>query len=151
MPSPVRKTASRSALAAENEQLRSLLNAAGVEFDKNYAQMTLIQRENGNLRQQLYAKKNKPKRTTEMHQALLDDLHKKQMGALHSEMRKTLFPAIRKEISDAEKVAKAEMKKLEQERKVAAKAAEKAEKAAAKEATKVAKAAAKALGRGRGG
>ncbi|KAJ7790694.1 hypothetical protein B0H14DRAFT_2938385 [Mycena olivaceomarginata] len=162
MPSPVRKTASRSALAAENEQLRSLLNAAGIEFDKNYAQMTLMQRENGNLRQQLYAKKNKPKRTyttakarlmtsTEMHQALLDDLHKKQMGALHSEMRKTLFPAIRKEISDAEKVAKAEMKKLEQERKAAEKAAEKAEKAAAKEAAKVAKAAAKALGRGRGG
>ncbi|KAJ7670408.1 hypothetical protein B0H14DRAFT_3071581 [Mycena olivaceomarginata] len=62
-----------------------------------------------------------------MHQALLDDLHKKQMGAFHSEMRKMLFPTIRKEISDAEK------------------------KAAAKEAAKVAKAAAKALGRGRGG
>ncbi|KAF8131352.1 hypothetical protein K438DRAFT_1948084 [Mycena galopus ATCC 62051] len=167
MPSPVRKTASRSALAAENEQLRSLLNAAGVALDNNYAQMAL---ENGNLRQQLHAKKNKPKRTyttgkarlmtsAEMHQALLEDLQKKQMGELHSEMRKTWFPTIRKEIGEAENVAKAKKKKLEQERKTVAKAAEKAKKTVAKAAEKakkaaakeVAKAAAKALGRGRGG
>ncbi|KAJ7740420.1 hypothetical protein DFH07DRAFT_1064189 [Mycena maculata] len=162
MPSPVRKTASRSALAAENEQLRSLLNAAGVALDNNYAQMALMGRENGNLRQQLHAKKNKPKRTyttskarlmtsAEMHQALLEDLQKKQMGELHSEMRKTRFPTIRKEISEAEKAAKAKKKKLEQERKAAAKAAEKAKKAAAREVAKAAKAAARALGRGRGG
>ncbi|KAJ7187490.1 hypothetical protein GGX14DRAFT_611378 [Mycena pura] len=56
-------TASRSALAAENDQLRNLLKAAGIELDKNYAQMVLMERENGNMRQQLHAKKNKSKRT----------------------------------------------------------------------------------------
>jgi hypothetical protein len=59
MPSPVRKTASRSALAAENDQLRSLLKAAGIELDKNYAQMVLMEQENGNMCQQLQAKKQK--------------------------------------------------------------------------------------------
>jgi hypothetical protein len=45
MPSPSRKTASRNALAAEKNQLRNLLKAAGVELDKNYAQMILMERE----------------------------------------------------------------------------------------------------------
>ncbi|KAJ7813491.1 hypothetical protein B0H13DRAFT_1925395 [Mycena leptocephala] len=49
MPSPVRKTASRYALAAENDQLRNLLKAAGVELDKDYAGMSLMERENTNM------------------------------------------------------------------------------------------------------
>jgi hypothetical protein len=88
MPSPIRKTASRHALAAENDQLRSLLTAAGIELDKNYTQMDLMERENGNLRQQVFVKKNKPKRmyttgkarlmtSAEMQKALLEDLQKK--------------------------------------------------------------------------
>ncbi|KAJ7194459.1 hypothetical protein GGX14DRAFT_476434 [Mycena pura] len=161
MPSPVRKTASCSALAAENDQLRNLLKAAGIEVDKNYAQMVLMERENGNMRQQLHAKKNKPKRTyttgkarlmtsAEMAQALLDELQKKQMAELHSELKKNCFPAIRKAISEAEKAVKAAWKKREQEARTAAKAAEKAQKAAEKQAAKVAKVAARARGRGRG-
>ncbi|KAJ7724727.1 hypothetical protein DFH07DRAFT_783203 [Mycena maculata] len=173
MPSPVRKTASRQALASENEQLCNLLKVAGIDLDKNYVQMVLMERENGNMCQQLYAKKNKPKRTyttgkarlmtsAEMQQALLDELHKKQMTGLHSEMKKKWFPAIRKEIAEAEKAEKAAAKKREQEVKAATKAAEKeakavekaaakAKKAAEKEAAKAAKAAAKGRGRGQGG
>jgi hypothetical protein len=86
MPSPVRKTASRSAVAAQNDEPRRLLDAAGVELDKSYAQMMLMNRENEIMRQQLHAKKNKTKRTyttgkarlmtsAEMMQALLEDLH----------------------------------------------------------------------------
>ncbi|KAF8172588.1 hypothetical protein K438DRAFT_1772629 [Mycena galopus ATCC 62051] len=121
MPSPLRKTASRKALAAENDELRNLLKAPGIELDKNVAQMALMQRENANICQQLHAKKNKQKRSymtgqarlmtgDEMHAALLKELQKKQMGELHSELKKKIFPAIRKEISEAEKVAKAAKK-----------------------------------------
>jgi hypothetical protein len=81
-------------LAAENDQLRSLLTAAGIELDKNYTQMVLMEPENGNLRQQVFLKKNQPKRTyttgkarlmtsAEMQKALLEDLQKKQMTELH--------------------------------------------------------------------
>ncbi|KAJ7196963.1 hypothetical protein GGX14DRAFT_472371 [Mycena pura] len=164
MPSPIRKTASRSAVAAENDELRRLLNAAGVELDKNYAQMMLMNRENEMMRQQLHAKKNKTKCTyttgkarlmtsAEMMQALLDELHKKQMGELHSELRKNVFPELKKKSSDAQKAERA----ARAAEKAAEKEAEKARKAAAKEAAKVerearkaAKAAEKALARGRG-
>ncbi|KAF8194824.1 hypothetical protein K438DRAFT_1934500 [Mycena galopus ATCC 62051] len=150
MPSPLRKTASRKALAAENDELRNLLKAAGIELDKNVAQMALMQRENANIRQQLHAKKNKQKRSyttgqarlmtgDEMHAALLKELQKKQMGELHSELKKKIFPAIRKDISEAEKFAKAAKKQREREAK-----------AAQKEMERVAKAAARARGRGRG-
>ncbi|KAJ7189790.1 hypothetical protein GGX14DRAFT_607865 [Mycena pura] len=159
MPSPIRKTAARSALAAENDQLRALLKAAGVELDRNYAQMVLMERENINIRTQLHAKKNKRKRTyttckarlitsVETRQALLDDLHKKQMGELHAELKKKFFPAIKKAIGDAEKAAKASTKRAEQQKKAAAKAAERTRKTAEKE---TAKAVARARGRGRGG
>ncbi|KAJ6542237.1 hypothetical protein DFH09DRAFT_1174337 [Mycena vulgaris] len=164
MPSPVRKTASRSAVAAENDELRRLLNAAGVELDKNYAQMMLMNRENEIMRQQLHAKKNKTKRTyttgkarlmtsAEMMQALLEDLHKKQMGELHSELRKNVFPKLKKKSSDAQKAEKAARAAV----KAAEKEAEKARKSAVKEAAKVerearkaAKAAEKALALARG-
>jgi hypothetical protein len=151
-------------VAAENDELRRLLDAAGVELDKNYAQMMLMNRENEIMRQQLHAKKNKTKRTyttgkarlmtsAEMMQALLEDLHKKQMGELHSELRKNVFPKLKKKSSDAQKAEKA----ARAAEKAAEKEAEKARKAAVKEAAKVerearkaAKAAEKALALARG-
>jgi hypothetical protein len=63
MPSAVRKTASRYALAAENDQLHNFLKVAGVELDEDYAGMSLMERENTNMRKQLYAEKNKRRRT----------------------------------------------------------------------------------------
>ncbi|KAJ7733164.1 hypothetical protein B0H16DRAFT_1732455 [Mycena metata] len=150
MPSPMRKTASRQALAAEKEQLRGLLKATGIELDKNYVQMTLMNQENGKMRQQLHAKKNKSKRTyttagarlmtsDEMSQALLEELQKKQMAELHSELRKTVFPAMKKAKSQAKKAEQAQraaVRVAEKERKAAEKAAEKERKAAEKEAAK---------------
>ncbi|KAJ7800084.1 hypothetical protein B0H14DRAFT_3786646 [Mycena olivaceomarginata] len=134
--------------------------------------MALMQRENANIRQQLHAKKTKRKRTyttgkaqlmtsEEMMSALLDDLHKKQMGELHSELKKKHFPDIRAAICQVEKDGKAAAKKAEQAAKTATKEAEKAakaaerrakaaEKAAEKAAKAVEKAAARARGRGRG-
>lgn len=38
------------------------MSAAGAELDRNYAQMILMNDQNAHLRQQLHAKKNKPKR-----------------------------------------------------------------------------------------
>ncbi|KAF7335145.1 DDE-domain-containing protein [Mycena venus] len=160
MPSPVRKTASRSALAAENEQLRSLLKVAGYDLDQNYAQMVLMEHENKNLRQQLFAKKNKAKRayttgkarlmtSSEMQEELLKTFQRSQMAEMHVGLKK-LFPAIKKRISEAMKAETAAAKKREREAKAAEKAAEKAAKAAEKEAAKAAKAAAKARGQGRG-
>jgi hypothetical protein len=153
--------ASRQALASENEQLRNLLKVVGVELDKNYAQMVLMERENGNMRQQLHAKKNKAKWTytmgkarlmtsAEMQKALLDELHRKQTTELHSEMKKKWFPALRKEIAEAERAKKATAKKHSQEAAAAAKAAEKEAKAAERAAAKAAKATEKAAAKGRG-
>jgi hypothetical protein len=121
MPSPVRKTASRAALAAENNPLRAFLKAAGIELDKNYAQMVLMDRENSNLRQQVFAKKNKPKRTyttgkarlmtsTEMQEALLKDWQKKQMAQLHGEFKKKHFPRLKKGVAATEKAEAAAQK-----------------------------------------
>ncbi|KAJ7702574.1 hypothetical protein B0H16DRAFT_1831906 [Mycena metata] len=167
MPSPVRKTASRSALAAENDQLRALLKAAGIELQKDYAQMVLMNRENENMCQQLHAKKNKTKRTyttgkarlmtsDEMAQVLLHDLHKKQVAELHSELRKTVFTAMKKANSQAKNAEKAERaaaketekatRAAEKATKAAERAVEKQRKAAEKEAAK----AVRALARGGG-
>ncbi|KAJ7246020.1 hypothetical protein C8J57DRAFT_1476261 [Mycena rebaudengoi] len=143
MPSPLRKTASRKALAAENDELRKLLKVAGIELDKNVAQMALMQRENANIRQQLHAKKNKQKRTyttgqarlmtsAEMHTALWQELQKKQMSKLHSELKKMNFPGIRKAISESEKAMKAAKKQQEREAKEAQKAIGRAAKEAAR-------------------
>jgi hypothetical protein len=154
MPSPLCRTASQKALTAENEELRSLLRAAGVKLEKNHAQMALMERENANIRQRLYAKKNKKKRvytigqarlmtSAEMHEALLKDLQKKQMGELHSKLKKKVFPGIRKLLSDAVKAAKAKARQEAQEAKAAEKAAKVAEKVAEKAAAKAAKAAAR--------
>ncbi|KAJ7876711.1 hypothetical protein B0H14DRAFT_3787481 [Mycena olivaceomarginata] len=152
MPSPLRKTASKKAVEAENEELRNLLKVAGVELERNHAQMALMQRENANIRQQLHAKKTKRKRaymtgkarlmtSEEMMSALLDDLHKKQMGELHSELKKKKhFPDIRAAIRQVEKDGKAAAEKAEtKEAEKAAKAAERRAKAAEKTAEKAAK------------
>ncbi|KAJ6449296.1 hypothetical protein C8R45DRAFT_1131143 [Mycena sanguinolenta] len=133
MPSPVRKTASRKALESENEQLRNLLRAAGVELEKNQAQMALMDHENANIRWQLHAKKNKPKRTyntgharlmtsEEMQQALLEDLQK-QMAELHSELKKKHFRRLKKGVADWEKVEKAKLAAMQKEVKAALKKA----------------------------
>jgi hypothetical protein len=143
MPSPLRQTASRKALAAENDELRNLLKVVGIELDKNVAQMALMQQENANIRQQLHAKKNKQRWTytigqarlmtsAEMHTALLQELQKKQMGELHSELKKKIFPGIRKAISESEKATKATKKQQEREAKEAQKAIERAAKEAAR-------------------
>ncbi|KAJ7203352.1 hypothetical protein GGX14DRAFT_570228 [Mycena pura] len=98
------------------------------------------------MRQQLHAKKNKPKwmYTTGKARLMTSD-------------EKMFFPDIKKPIRDAEKAeqakekaAKKATKKAEQEARAAEKAVEKAGKAVEKEAARAAKAAAKARGRGRG-
>ncbi|KAJ7722234.1 hypothetical protein DFH07DRAFT_1007167 [Mycena maculata] len=166
-------------MRAENDDLRRIARAAGVELEKNYAQMILMNKENARLRQQLHAKKNKPKRTyttgharlmtsAEMTQKLLEELQKKEMGELHKVLRQTIFPGIRakhaqqlKEAQAAEKAAakaakeaeKAAVKAAKEVEKVAVKAAKeaaKAAKAAEREITKAARAAARGRGRGRG-
>ncbi|KAJ7811871.1 hypothetical protein B0H13DRAFT_2145754, partial [Mycena leptocephala] len=80
--------------------------------------------------------------------SLLDELHKKQMTELHSELRKNVFPGIKKAIGDAEKAEKERAKKAVQAAKAAAK--RKAKKAVEREAARAAKAAGRARGRGRG-
>jgi hypothetical protein len=160
MPSPIRKTASRKALAAEVDQLHSLLKGVGYDLDHNYGHMVLMEHENKNMRQQLFAKKNKVKRayttgkarlmtSTEMQEELLKALQKKQMAEMHAGLKK-LFPAIKKQISEALKAEKAAARKGEQEVRAAAKAAEKAAKELEKAAAKAAKAVT-GRGRGRGG
>jgi hypothetical protein len=157
MPSPIRKTASRKALAAEVDQLHSLLKGVGYDLEHNYGHMVLMEYENKNMRQQLFAKKNKAKRaytteklrlmtSTEMQEELLKAFQKKEMAEMHAGLKK-LFPAIKKQISEALKAEKAATKKVEQETRAAAKAAEKAAKELEKAAAKAAKA---ATGRGRG-
>ncbi|KAJ7499988.1 hypothetical protein FB451DRAFT_1207166 [Mycena latifolia] len=159
-------------MKAENEDLRRIARAAGVELEKNYAQMILMNKENARLRQQLHAKKNKPKRTyttgharlmtsVEMTQKLLEELQKKLMGELHKDLRQKIFPDIRakhaqqsKEAHAVEKEAAKAVKEAEKAAVKAAKEAEKAAKEAAKaaerEIAKAAKAAARGRGRGRG-
>jgi hypothetical protein len=67
-----------------------------------------------------------------MHTALLQELQKKQMGELHSELKKKIFPGIRKAISESEKAMKAAKKQQEREAKEAQKAIERAAKEAAR-------------------
>ncbi|KAJ7867071.1 hypothetical protein B0H13DRAFT_2281267 [Mycena leptocephala] len=114
MPSPIRKTASRKGLAAEVDQLHSLLKGVGYDLDHNYGHMVLMEHENKNMRQQLFAKNNKAKRayttgkarlmtSTEIQEELLKALQKKQMAEMHAGLKK-LFPAIKKQISEALKL-----------------------------------------------
>ncbi|KAJ7587314.1 hypothetical protein C8J56DRAFT_891183 [Mycena floridula] len=113
MPSPVKGPASRKALAAENAQLRDIAQAAGVQLEKNFAQMMLMDHENGRLRKQLHAKKNPVRRayntgkarlmtSEEMLEVLLHDEQKKLMKVLHQGMASSL-KAIKKRFSELEK------------------------------------------------
>jgi hypothetical protein len=63
MPSLLKKTVSRKAMATKNEELCRIAKAARVELEKKHMQMVLMDKENGRLHQQLHAKKNKVKRT----------------------------------------------------------------------------------------
>ncbi|KAJ6540381.1 hypothetical protein B0H19DRAFT_1077793 [Mycena capillaripes] len=139
-------------------QLRSIAKAAGVERERNYVQMVLMDKENAHLRQQLQAKKQKRGRTyttgharlmtgPEMQAEFLKELQKKQRaemllgGESRASCRKT----------GGEREAKAAAKEAERAIKAAEKEAAKAAKAAEKEAAKAARAAARARGRGRRG
>jgi hypothetical protein len=97
LPSPLKGPSSRKALAEENAQLRYIAEMAGIELEKNYAQLQLMGRENTRLRNQIFAKKSKPKRSyttgharlltgPEMIAALLHDEHVKSMKVLKKEM-----------------------------------------------------------------
>ncbi|KAJ6601881.1 hypothetical protein DFH09DRAFT_1126034 [Mycena vulgaris] len=141
-------------MATENDELRRIALAAGVELERNYVQMVLMNDENAHLRQQLHAKKTKPKRTyttsearlmtsAENRQALLRQLHVKQMGALHQETRSKKFLEIREKLSLEGKGAKEAEKEAEKAVKKAAKGLERVDKAAVKEAAKAAKVAAR--------
>jgi hypothetical protein len=140
MPSPVRKTASRKALAAENDELRRITKAAGVELEKGYAHMILMDNENAELRQQLHANKSKRKRTytegytrlmtsEEMMQALGRELVVNEFKKVHNAMRAEKFPAIRKQLRDEEQAAEVAEKAAKEAQKAAMKAAKTVEKA----------------------
>ncbi|KAJ7689183.1 hypothetical protein B0H17DRAFT_1202537 [Mycena rosella] len=84
---PLKGVSSRKALAEENARLRYIADLAGLELEKNYAQMILMDRENARLRKQVFAKKAKPKRATiPMVDALLHDNNVKNMKLLIAEM-----------------------------------------------------------------
>ncbi|KAJ7191437.1 hypothetical protein GGX14DRAFT_407231 [Mycena pura] len=151
VPSPLRGTASRQALKGENDELRRILKAAGVELEKNHAQMILMNNENGRLRQQLHAKKKKPKRSyttgearlmtsDEMMEALLRDEQKKEMKELLNDLRRTKFPGLRLKIRAQEKAQEKQIKDAEKAAKAANREVQRAAKAAEKEAQKAAKA-----------
>lgn len=106
LPSPLKGASSRRVLAEENARLRYIAELAGIELEKNYAQMQLMNRENTRLRAQIVAKKSKQKRSyttnqarlltgSEMVAALLHDHHVKSMKAMIKEMGPQ-FRAIKK-------------------------------------------------------
>ncbi|KAF7344314.1 DDE-domain-containing protein [Mycena sanguinolenta] len=149
VPSPLRGRPSIKAMAAENAQLRSIAQAAGVELERNHAQMILMDQENARLRKQLHAKKHKRKATyntgyarlmtgAEIQAELLKELQKKQMAEMHVGLKK-LFPGIKKSMVDAQKAKEAEEKEEARKAKAMAKEAEKIAKAAEKEAAKARK------------
>ncbi|KAJ7574487.1 hypothetical protein C8J56DRAFT_902159 [Mycena floridula] len=120
MPSPVKGPASCKALAAENAQLHDIAQAAGVELERNFAQMILMDHENQRLWKQLHAKKNPVRQayntgkaqlmtSEEMMEILLHDEHKKLMKVLHQGMVVSL-KAIKKKLKDLEKAKKAAAK-----------------------------------------
>jgi hypothetical protein len=99
LPSPLKGASSRKALAEENARLRYIAGLAGLELEKNHAQMVLMDRENKRLRKQLFAKKTKKKRTymtnqarlltgEEMLASLLHDEQAKKLKPVHKEMKK---------------------------------------------------------------
>ena len=86
-------------MATENAQLRSIAAAAGVELERNHAQMILMDQENARLRKQLHAKKHKRKAAyntgfarlmtgAEIQAELLKELQKKEMAEMHVGLKK---------------------------------------------------------------
>lgn len=65
MPDALPYHASRTALWAQNIQLRQIIASAAVQLEKDYAQMVLMDRENGELRQIAFEKKAKPSKKYE--------------------------------------------------------------------------------------
>src|SRR5262249_8335008 len=53
--------ASRADLYNQNKELMTLLGNASIQLQKNYAQLVLMDQENGRLRQKIFEKKNKKK------------------------------------------------------------------------------------------
>jgi hypothetical protein len=97
LPSLLKGPPSHEALAEENAQLRYIAEMAGIELEMNHAQLQLMGCENTRLRNQIFAKKSKPKRSyttgqthlltgPEMMAALLHDEHVKSMKVLKKEM-----------------------------------------------------------------
>lgn len=62
VPDPLAHTATRSALWAQNNQLRQLIAAASLQLEQDHAQMVLMDHENGRLCKIAYTKKEKPVR-----------------------------------------------------------------------------------------
>jgi hypothetical protein len=66
VPDPLHHTASRKDLRNENAELRSLLNAAGIQLEKDFAQLKLMDGENERLRKVAFAKEEKRTRKKEL-------------------------------------------------------------------------------------
>ncbi|KAJ3484616.1 hypothetical protein NLI96_g5517 [Meripilus lineatus] len=145
LPPRLLPTASRRDLRTENAQLRELLSKAGIELEKNYAQMRLMDMENGNLRQQLYNKPKKPSKKTSSHSRHLTNEENLQLLAKEEAMQ--LWKDVFKEAAPQFRAQKDKIKQFyqdeaaEQKRAVAAaKAVEREQEKLAKEAERVAKA-----------
>ncbi|KAJ7766240.1 hypothetical protein B0H16DRAFT_1523462 [Mycena metata] len=106
LPSPLKGASSRRALAEENARIRYIAAQAGIELERNYVQMQLMNQEMTRLRNQIHAKKSKQKRSytttqarlltgSEMIAALLHDNHVKSMKTMTKEMAPK-FRAIKK-------------------------------------------------------
>ncbi|KAF7343027.1 DDE-domain-containing protein [Mycena venus] len=109
LPSPLCGTASRQAIRAENEDLHRIAKAAGVELEKSYAQTVLMNKENGRLRQQPHAKKNKQKRTYTTTQArhIREANAEKAAKRVKREVERAVAKAAREAEKAATKAAKA--------------------------------------------
>ncbi|KAF9059603.1 hypothetical protein BDP27DRAFT_1431151 [Rhodocollybia butyracea] len=111
LPSPLRPTASRQALEEENWQLLMIARAAGIELEKNYAQMKLMDVENEHLQKKAFKKKVNKVYTsaegrhltdTENLEGLLRAEAKKKRAELHKDLAPT-FKNIKKSLTVAEK------------------------------------------------
>lgn len=170
VPDPLHHTASRKDLRNENTELRNLLNAAGIQLEKDFAQLKLMDGENERLRKVAFAKEEKRMRKkelttvhprhmtdTEMLEKLAQGDWKKKMKDVHQEAVK-VFQGLRtaidqhyKDLDDQAKAAEKERKRQEvaaqRAEKAALVAAEKARKAAEREVKRLENAAGRARGR----
>jgi DDE superfamily endonuclease len=173
VPDPLHHTASRKDLRNENAELRNLLNAAGIQLERDFAQLKLMDGENERLRKVAFAKEEKRMRKKELttvhprHMTGTEMLHilaqndwKKKMKDVHQEAA-TIFHGLRtaidqhyKDLDDQAKAAEKEQKRqkvaAQRAEKAALVASEKARKAAEREAKRLENAAGRAKGRQRG-